>query len=82
VSRSENTPPPRAAASRLRRHEQIAVRRDREMARASQIVSDDRRAEALRQLETAVIGIARRRRGGAGKCDGADDAHRRGNNQD
>jgi hypothetical protein len=43
------------------------------MARAPQIVRDDRRAETLRQLETAVIGIARRRRGGAGKLSHADD---------
>ena len=71
-----------ASASRLRRHEEIAVRRDSEMARASKIVRDDGRAETLRQLETAVIGIARRRCGRAGKRDQADDGNRRGNDED
>jgi hypothetical protein len=52
------------------------------MARASKIVRDDGRAETLRQLETAVIGIARRLRGRAGKRDEADDGNRRGKYQD
>ena len=59
------------------RHEQIAVRRDRDVPRRADVVGDDRGAESLWQLEAAVVGVACGRRGAARGRDRDDQAGRR-----
>src|SRR6185503_197126 len=46
-------------AAALGRNVEVAVGRDRQMARRTDVVGDDERAESLRQCDAAVIRIAR-----------------------
>ena len=72
----------RATASGFGAREHVAIGRHDQMAGATDIGGDDRRAETLRQGDAAVIGIAGGRGGAAKRNGGEQDGNQRRNSDE